>query len=223
MHFTFPSAARARHLNCACVFKRGGCHLWDWPFIWINSSSGGLDSDCVGRMFFPPGERITAGSGSSSRWQCSSSPRPSFVTLKGIAQPAQIFVLAEKKSPTAWTCTFWTTGCGSPAYPRMAWLISHTLWLSWYFSGTEHGKDLVSEPSCWSATLHSVLPQSLLGYLPVHVLIRLIAACAELNYLVRRAFPRLLALVMFRNTARFRRALGWVCILGMAAAVGSSA
>lgn len=44
-------------------------------------------------------------------------------------------------SHSSWTCTFWTTGCGSPASPRAAWCTSHTLLLSYCSCGTGHGRD----------------------------------------------------------------------------------
>lgn len=164
---------------------------------WIQIASVGC--------FFLLGEPITAGRGSSERRQCSSSSRPSCVSLNGFASPGP-----KKTPPTAWTCTFWTTGCGSPAYPRMAWLISRTLWLSWYFSGTEHGKDIVNELSFCTATLLSVLPEDFCPCMSNQTP-RSLCTVSE-TFLLRLALPRPVALVMFRNSLSDSVQLAWVCI-----------
>ena len=128
--------------------RGGGVSSWGCPFIWIYSSWAVVESGCVG--CFSPCVPNPAGRGGSVRRQYPS-PRPVFNILNDSTQLVQAFSLAACththtdgrllcSQPTTWTCTYWTTGSGSPAYPRMGWWISHTPWLNWYSSGTGHGK-----------------------------------------------------------------------------------
>lgn len=123
--------------NCqtalTCTFKKeGSCRQEGGALFHLNMQQ--LQHRGSIQMFSP--RRKSPGPGAWSFFIRSG------IQLRRLPPPhAGVSRLRRRCTPLTWTCTFWTTGCGSPASPRAAFCTSHTRSSSYCSCGTGHGRD----------------------------------------------------------------------------------